>query len=105
MLGLVAIAPLWSSEHERAIDASESAGVRQDNIDAGGSRNERDVVEIAARPRLFEIDGGRNGLLIQHQRADDGLDSAGRALSVSNHRFGGADGNVICPFAKNSLVR
>src|SRR5579884_542650 len=96
--------PIRSHEHQDAIDATEAAGMAQRDIDSGVAGNIRYIVKITERIGMFLVQRGWDKLLIQNKCCDDRFDGAGSSLSMTDHRFGCADGDVISPLAKGSFI-
>src|SRR5690606_38187814 len=58
-----------SLEHQARVGAAEAEAVGQRDIDAGAARLVRDVVEVAQRVGVVEVDRRRQHLVVQRQRA------------------------------------
>src|SRR5487761_217015 len=82
-------------DHERRVVAAKAERVRDRHLDLNLARRVGDVVEVALRVGLIQVDRGREHATVQGQHAGRGLDRAGRAEQVAVHRLGGADGELL----------
>ena len=62
----------------------------------------RNVVEIAVRILVLEIDRGGHDVIASGEDAGGGFDRAGRAEAVAGHRLGGRDGELVGVRAEHS---
>ena len=72
--------------------ATETEGVVDDGIDLDLARSVRNVIQIAERIGIFEIDRWRNDFGLNRLCANGHFDGAGRAEHVAGGALGGADG-------------
>ena len=64
-------------EKQTGIDAAESERIRQYHIDRRGAGLVRDVVEVALRIGMVQVDRGRQDAVMNGQDAEDGFDASG----------------------------
>ena len=65
----------------------------------------RDVVEVAIRVGVVEIDGWGKHAVADGQEADDRLDAAGRGDQVAHHALGAGDRHLVGRLAEGPLDR
>ena len=61
------------------------------------------VVEVAVGVRIFIVDGRVDDAAVDREQRRDGLDRAGRAEQVTDHRLGAADRDLVCVVAEGDL--
>src|ERR1700757_4940594 len=82
-------------ETERRVVATEAEGVVQSNSYVLLAGDIRDVVQVALRVRIIEIDSGRHHAMIHGQDANCTFHCSRAAEQMTNHRFGRADQKAI----------
>src|SRR5437762_2308011 len=98
------IKPIGSSENESTVHATKATGMSECYLHCCGSCNIWYVIEITAGIGNLLINGRGDDLPIYDQCSHDGLNGTGSPLCMTDHRFGGADGNVIGLLSKNCFV-
>src|SRR6185436_4391912 len=83
-----------AAEAERHVRPAEAEGVGQGRLDLDPAGAVGDVVEVALRVGLVDVDGGREDAARERERGVRGLDRARRAETVPRHRLRGADGDA-----------
>src|SRR6266568_4839853 len=73
-------------ENERGVGAAKSKRIRKCVLHGCLARAIRNVIQVALGIRIFEIDGRRQNLIAQRQRADAGFQSARSAKTLFRAR-------------------
>ena|SRR5438552_3002337 len=82
---------------------TKAKGIIDYRVDLEFSRGVRDIIQIAFRIRLIEIDGGRHDLFFNRLDTDGHFDGAGSAEHVASRALGGADGHLSRVLAKDGF--
>src|ERR1700694_827091 len=94
-----------STQYQRGIDSAEAEGISKYVLDTLLPPRTRQKIKIARLVRNLKVDGGRQPLLLERERADGRLDRSGRAESVSVITLGPAHGDFIRAIAHHFLDR
>src|SRR5487761_1041575 len=104
-IGRFILAAVRALDHERGVVTAKAERVRDHHLEVNLARLVGDVVEVAVRVGLIQVDRGREQPTVQGQHAGRGLDRAGRAEQVAVHGLGGADGELLRVLAEHCLDR
>src|SRR5258706_10601384 len=103
-LCLALIKPIWTGKDERAIHTAKATGVGKGDIDCGMTSDIGYIIEVALGISLDLVNGRRNDLLIHYKSRDNRFNSTCCSLRMPNHRFSGANRNMISLFAEGRFV-
>src|SRR5881396_1300875 len=78
---------LVSLHQKSRVCSTEPKGIRQHISYWNAPRSVRYIIEIAFGVRIFVVDGRRNYLIVQCQRADSGFFSSSRPKQMTHHRL------------------
>src|SRR5215469_10519908 len=94
---------LVSLENEAPVGAAESEAVGERIVDAHGARTVGNIIEIAQRIRVVEVDGRGSDLIANGQHSDARLEATGAPQQVTGHGLRGTDGQLGSMGAKGAL--
>src|SRR5262249_34613407 len=83
-----------AAEDERAVGAAKAEGIGERNVHRRLARHVGNIVQVAFRVWVFQIDGGRKDLVAQGQDGNAGFQAARAAQQMSGHGLGGANRNL-----------
>src|ERR1035437_4408023 len=94
-----------ASHDQRGVDAAETKGIRQADVEAVGYGLVGRVVELALGVNVLKVDGGRKHLVLQGQHCNAGFEAAGAAKQMSMHGLCSGDLELVAGgvFAEDQL--
>ena len=84
-----------AAQDQRGIDAAESKGIRQTNVEAVGDGLIGHIIQVALGIHVFQVDGRRQHLTLERQHGDAGFQSASAAQQVAMHGLGARDFELV----------
>src|SRR5512143_1602310 len=97
------ILPAGSSEDQTGVRTAEAEGVRHCHVHLYFPRRVWDVVQIALRIGIIEVDRRRKNPAVQGKNRDDSLYSTGSAEQMAGHGFCRADRYLIGIIAEHGF--
>ena len=97
------ISPHKFFRRDARVVAAEAEGVVDDGVHLHFARGVRNVIQIAFRVGILQIDGRRDDAVFDGQRANGHFHRARRSQHVPGRALGGADGDFVYAFAKDGL--
>ena len=90
---------------QRGIVAAETEGVIDNGVDREFARDFRDVIQIALRIGIFQVDRRRGDVRFHRFEADGHFHSTGGTEHVAGRALGGADDDLARVIAEDTFDR
>src|ERR1700674_240080 len=94
---------LGAFDHERGVVAAEPERVREGHLGVRLASLVGDVVQVALRVRVVQVDRRRQQTAVEREHARGGLEGAGGAQQVTVDGFGRADRELVGVVAEDGL--